>query len=78
MSIMRGDFELLEGGQADVSCPDCGFTYEIEDYPENCGMASVTFECTNCGYSVALRMVMYPQFSMTYAYSKGDDPKEQK
>lgn len=77
MTIYKSDWELnMSRFLPDVTCPDCGMGYSVDDYPENCAMASVAIECEMCGYSLTLTMHHHPTFTMTYKYSKGDDPKE--
>lgn len=76
MTIYRGDFELNETKIGpDVSCPECGVGYAIDDYPEE-ARAKCSFVCNECGYTLDVTMHLYPAFTIAYKYQQGKDPKE--
>ena len=64
--IYAGDFELLPSKFQDVSCPECGATWEIEDYPEYAALISAPFECDHCNTKLTIEMVLTPHFTVTH------------
>ena len=67
--IYSGDFELLRTNWEnywDVSCPECGATYAIEAFPDNCALASAAIECEECGTELTLILHNVPTFTVTY------------